>query len=68
MTRKEAEERIIRDLYDIRNTYLTYNEDGDWLNVSISKDYLRCDNALSYGGADYDKPLSIFIDLRKEEY
>ena len=67
MTRKEAEEKIIKALEEIHDTYLAYNPNGKWLNVSVSNDYIRADNSFSYGGEDYDFPISISKSLRKEE-
>lgn len=67
MTRREAEEKIIKALEEIHDTYLTYNPNGKWLNVSVSNDYIRAENSFSYGGEDYDFPISISKSLRKEE-
>ena len=67
MTRREAEEKIIKALEEIHDTYLAYNPNGKWLNVSVSKDYIRAENSFSYGGEDYDFPISISKSLRKEE-
>lgn len=67
MTRKEAEEKIIKALEEIHDTYLAYNPNGKWLNVSVSNDYIRAENSFSYGGEDYDFPISISKSLRKEE-
>jgi hypothetical protein len=66
MTRKEAEEKIIKALEEIHDTYLTYNPNGKWLNVSIAKDYVRAENSFIYGGEDYDFPIYISKDLKKE--
>lgn len=59
MTRKEAEERIIKGLEEIREAYLAYNPDGDWLSVSISRNFLNAYNDFSYGGKDYEHPISV---------
>ena len=67
MTRREAEEKIIKALEEIHDTYLAYNPNGKWLNVIVSNDYIRAENSFSYGGEDYDFPISISKSLRKEE-
>ena len=67
MTRKEAEEKIIKALEEIHDTYLAYNPNGKYLSVSVSKDYIRAENSFSYGGEDYDFPLSISKNLNEEK-
>lgn len=67
MTRKEAEEKIIKALEEIHDTYLAYNPNGKYLSVSVSKDYIRAENSFSYGGEDYDFPLSISKNLKEEK-
>ena len=54
MTRREAEEKIIKALEEIHDTYLAYNPNGKWLSVTVSNDYIRAENSFSYGGEDYD--------------
>ena len=67
MTRREAEEKIIKALEEIHDTYLAYNPNGKYLSVSVSKDYIRAENSFSYGGEDYDFPLSISKNLKEEK-
>jgi len=59
MTRAQAEEMILRNLREIRDVYLAYNPDGDWLRVCVSKGYISAENAFSYGEPDHDKPISV---------
>lgn len=63
MTRKEAEEKIIKALKEVRETYLAYNPTGKWLSISVAKDYIRAENSFAYGGADYDHPLYFAVDF-----
>lgn len=63
MTRKEAEEKIIKALKEVRETYLAYNPTGKWLSISVAKDYIRAENSFAYGGADYDHPLYFVVDF-----
>ena len=65
MTRKEAEERILTALIQIHDTYLEYHPNGDWLSLTLSRDYVRADNNFSYGGKDYDFPISISMNFKK---
>ena len=67
MTRREAEEKIIKALEEIHDTYLTYNPNGKWLNVIVSNDYIRAENSFGYGGEDYDFPISISKSLKEEK-
>jgi hypothetical protein len=67
MTRREAEEKIIKALEDIHDTYLAYNPNGKWLSVTVSNDYIRAENSFSYGGEDYDFPISISKSLKEEK-
>lgn len=67
MTRKEAEEKIIKALEEIHDTYLAYNPNGKYLSVSVSKNYIRAENSFSYGGEDYDFPLSISKNMKEEK-
>ena len=67
MTRREAEEKIIKALEEIHDTYLAYNPNGKYLSISVSKDYIRAENSCSYGGEDYDFPLSISKNLKEEK-
>ena len=67
MTRREAEEKIIKALEEIHDTYLAYNPNGKFLSISVSKDYIRAENFFSYGGEDYDFPLSISKSLKEEK-
>ena len=59
MTRREAEEQILLLLDQIRNIYFTYNPGGDLLSMFCMKDFLSASNDFSYGGKDYDHPVSI---------
>lgn len=59
MTRLEAETKIMGYLEEIRKTYLDYNPDGYYLNILVMKNYLSAENNFSYGGEDYDHPLSV---------
>lgn len=67
MTRREAEEKIIKALEEIHDTYLAYNPNGKWLSVTVSNDYIRAENSFSYGGDDYDYPLCISKSLKEEK-
>lgn len=67
MTRKEAEEKILKALKEVRETYLAYNPNGDWLNINIYKDYIRAENSFGYGQKDYDYPIYISVDSKKEK-
>lgn len=67
MTRLEAEEKILKNLEEIRETYLAYNPDGDFLNICISKRLLLAENYFSLGGEDYDHPLSVKKLTEKKE-
>ena len=67
MTRKEAEEKIIKALKEVRETYLAYNPNGDWLNISIYKDYIRVENSFGYGQKDYDYPIYISDQKKVQE-
>ena len=67
MTRREAEEKIIKSLEEIHDTYLAYNTNGKWLSVTVSNDYIRAENSFSYGGEDYDFPISISKSLKEEK-
>ena len=61
MTRKQAEENIIRLMEQIRNTYYQYNPSGDGLTLILSRNYISANNSFYYGGADYDKPLFVSV-------
>ena len=65
MTRNEAEERILKALEELQRVYFDYNPNGDYLNVTVLKDYISATNAFSYGGKDHDFPIS--VSLLKEE-
>jgi hypothetical protein len=65
MTRNEAEERILIILEELHRVYFDYNPNGDYLNVTISKDYISATNAFSYGGKDHDFPIA--VSVLKEE-
>ena len=67
MTRREAEEKIIKALEEIHDTYLAYNPNGKFLSISVSKNYIRAENSFSYGGEDYDFPLSISKNMKEEK-
>ena len=67
MTRREAEEKIIKALEEIHDTYFAYNPNGKYLSVSVSKNYIRAENSFSYGGEDYDFPLSISKNMKEEK-
>jgi len=67
MTRREAEEKIIKALEEIHDTYLAYNPNGKWLNVTVSNDYIRAENSFSYGGEDYYFPISISKSMKEEK-
>ena len=67
MTRNEAEERILNALQELQRVYFDYNPNGDYLNVTVSKDYISATNAFSYGGKDHDFPLSISKSLKEEK-
>lgn len=67
MTRREAEEKIIKALEEIHDTYLAYNPNGKYLSVSVSNDYILAENSFSYGGEDYDFPISISKSLKEEK-
>ena len=67
MTRNEAEERILKALEELQRVYFDYNPNGDYLIVTVSKDYIGASNAFSYGGKDHDFPLSISKSLKEEK-
>jgi len=66
MTRNEAEERILEALKELQRVYFDYNPNGDYLSVTISKDYISATNAFSYGGKDHDFPIAVSV-LKEEE-
>ena len=61
MTRKQAEENIIRLMEQIRHTYYQYNPTGDNLTIIMGRNYLSANNSFQYGGADYDRPLYVTL-------
>ena len=63
MTRKEAEEKILKALEEIHEAYFSYHPDGKWLYIHVSKDHVRAENSFSYGGEDYDHPVSCFKQM-----
>ena len=65
MTRNEAEERILKALEELQQVYFDYNPNGEYLNVTVSKNYISATNAFSYGGKDHDFPIA--VSVLKEE-
>lgn len=63
MTRNEAEKRIGNLMMEIREIYFNYNPGGDYLFLTVGKNYISAENAFHYGGSDHETPISIKSNL-----
>lgn len=73
MTRKEFETALCAKIEDIKAFYQNYNpeafNEGEvYLTISISKDYISCNNAYwNPERADFKKPISFWKNLNSDK-